>query len=73
MTIQEYIRVAINGFPKDDFKDYREYFAHMDCGYCVYNGHYCRSPKTDGVCIEYEVKKKHLDIGKTNKRHEKKI
>lgn len=60
MTIQEYLKIAVIGFPKDKFLDYRPYFMNMDCGYCFYNGHGCKFPEQDGVCIDYRVEQPHL-------------
>lgn len=61
MTIQEYIRVAANGLPKEDFHYYRRFFWSMNCKWCMYNGYACREPKTDDVCIEYRVEKKDIE------------
>lgn len=71
MTIQEYIRIAVNGFPKKDFDYYRPYFINMDCEHCIYNGYACRHPKGDDICIEYRVEKTHLEFEKPYTRHEK--
>lgn len=60
MTIQEYMRLAINGIPNADFKNYLPYFFNMDCEYCVYNGRACRHPENDDVCIEYRVESEEL-------------
>jgi hypothetical protein len=62
MTIQEYIRVAANGYPKDEFLYYRLYFTQMDCKWCFYKGYGCKHPKTEGVCIDYRVEKKDLEF-----------
>lgn len=64
MTIQEYIKVAINGIPKADFIYYRPFFADMDCEHCLYNGFACKHPKADGVCIEYRVEKNDIKLRK---------
>ena len=61
MTIQEFIRVAINKYPSATYDYYRPYFLNMDCGWCMYNGHACRHPEGDDVCMEYRVEKKHLE------------
>jgi hypothetical protein len=53
MTIQEYIKIAVLGFPKKEFLDYRRFFTNMDCQWCVHNGFACKSP--DEVCIHYRV------------------
>ena len=71
MTIKEYIRIAVNGFPKEDLKYYLPYFINMDCEHCIYNGYACRHPKSDDVCIEYRVEKTHLEFEKPYTRHEK--
>lgn len=68
MTIQEYIRVAINGVPNEDFVFYKPYFMDMSCKHCMYNGYACKDPKTDDVCIEYRVEKKDLQFKKTGSR-----
>ncbi len=62
MTIQEFMRIAINGYPKDDYKYYKPFFKDMDCEHCIYNGFACRHPKSDDVCIEYRVEKKHKEF-----------
>lgn len=62
MTIQEYIRIAINGFPKNELDYYRPFFQNMDCEHCIFNGFACRHPKSDDVCIEYRVEKKHKEF-----------
>ena len=62
MTIQEYIRIAINGFPKKELEYYRPFFQNMDCEHCIFNGFACRHPKSDDVCIEYRVEKKHKEF-----------
>lgn len=73
MTIQEYVRIAVNGFPKEEFNYYREFFVDMDCKWCMYNGYACKSPKTDTVCIDYRVEKRDLEFRKPNSRYEKKV
>lgn len=73
MTIQEYVRVAVNGFPKEEFNYYREFFIKMDCEHCFYNGYACQSPKTIGVCIDYRVEKKDRELHKPNSKYEKKV
>lgn len=70
MTIQEYIRVAANGSPKEDFLYYRLYFTQMNCKWCFYNGFACKQPKKEGVCIDYRVEKKDLEF-KLVRGHEK--
>lgn len=60
MTIQEYIRVAASGLPKEDFLFYRLYFTNMNCKWCLYNGYACRHPKEENVCIDYRVEKEDL-------------
>ena len=62
MTIQEYIRIAINGFPKKEYEYYRPFFLNMSCEHCIYNGFACKQPKTGGVCIDYRVEKKHKEF-----------
>lgn len=62
MTIQEYIRIAINGFPKKELEYYRPFFQNMDCEHCIFNGYACRHPKSEDVCIEYRVEKKHKEF-----------
>ena len=62
MTIQEYIRIAINGFPKKELEYYRPFFQNMSCEHCIFNGFACRQPKSDDVCIEYRVEKKHKEF-----------
>ena len=64
MTIQEYIKIAVLGFPKKEFLLYQRYFTDMRCEYCIYNGGYCKHPETDNVCIEYEVGEKSLKLKK---------
>lgn len=64
MTIQEYIRIAVNGFPKEEFLRYRRYFTDMSCEHCIHNGHSCRHPETDDVCIEYNVGEETIKIKK---------
>lgn len=61
MTIQEYIRIAINGFPKKELDYYRPFFINMSCEHCIFNGFACKRPKKD-VCIEYRVEKKHKEF-----------
>lgn len=53
MTIQEYIRIAIAGVPKEDFDYYKEFFTDMSCEHCIYNGFACKSPKVEDVCMDY--------------------
>lgn len=72
MTIQEYIRLAINGIPNADYKYYMPYFLRMDCEHCIYNGFACKHPKSVGVCIEYRVEKKHKEF-KPVGDHDKKM
>lgn len=60
MTIQEYIRVAASGLPKEDYLFYRLYFTNMNCKWCMYNGYACRHPKEENVCIDYRVEKEDL-------------
>lgn len=55
MTIQEYIRIAVNGFPKNEFAYYRKYFLNMSCEYCIHNGYACKHPEANDICIEYCV------------------
>ena len=62
MTIQEYIKVAINGLPKEDFIYYQPFFMHMNCEHCIYNGYACKHPKGDDVCMEYRVEKSHKEF-----------
>lgn len=69
MTIQEYIKIAINGFPKEEFDHYRPFFLDMSCEHCIYNGFACKDPKADGVCIDYRVEMKNNErrCGRTTK------
>lgn len=62
MTIQEYIRIAINGFPKKELDYYRPFFQKMSCEHCIFNGFACLHPKSEDVCIEYRVEKKHKEF-----------
>ena len=55
MTIQEYIKIAVLGYPKEAFLKYERFFTDMKCEHCIHNGFSCRRPQTDDVCIEYEV------------------
>lgn len=55
MTIQEYIRIAVLGFPKEEFLKYREYFVNMNCEYCIFNGYSCKHPEVNDICIDYCV------------------
>ena len=71
MTIQEYIRKAVNGFPKEEVRYYRLYFTQMDCKWCMYNGYACKHPKRDGVCIDYRVEKRDLEFIPTGQHEEK--
>lgn len=64
MTIQEYIRIAVNGFPKAELEYYRPYFYNIDCEHCIYNGYACKDPKGSEACIEYRVEKSHLEFTK---------
>lgn len=73
MTIQEYIRIAVNGFPKNEFIYYRKYFLNMSCEHCIYNGYACKHPEENDVCIEYRVEKTHLEFEKPHTRHEKTV
>ena len=73
MTIQEYIKIAVKGFPPKEFKYYAKYFTNMNCEYCIYNGYACKHPKGDDVCIEYRVEKSHLEFEKPYTKHEKKV
>lgn len=72
MTIPEFMKIAIHGYPKDEFRYYKPYFLNMDCEHCIYNGYSCKNPKTEGVCMDYTVSKKHMEFVKPNSRHEKK-
>lgn len=72
MTIQQYIKVATTGLPKQDFLYYRLYFLRMDCKWCIYNGYACKHPKGEDVCIDYRVEKKHLEFKEVGK-HEKTV
>lgn len=72
MTIQEYMKIAIHGYSSADSKYYRPFFLNMSCEHCIYNGYACRSPKSEGVCIDYRVEKKHKEFKPTN-YHEKKM
>lgn len=72
MTIQEYIRIAINGFPKKELDYYRPFFQNMSCEHCIFNGFACRHPKSKDVCIEYRVEKKHKEF-KPVGDHDKKM
>ena len=63
MTIQEYIRIAVLGFPKKEFLMYKKYFTNMSCEHCIYNGYACKHPESNDTCIEYCVgeEKKHKE------------
>jgi hypothetical protein len=73
MTIQEYMRLAINGIPNADYKYYMPFFLNMDCEHCIYNGYACRSPKADSVCMDYRVERTHKQQQKPNSKYEKKV
>ena len=64
MTIQEYMKIAVLGFPKEKFLMYRKFFTDMKCEYCIYNGCSCRHPETDNVCIEYCVGEESIKLKK---------
>lgn len=68
MTIQEYMRVAVLGYPKEELVYYRPYFLDMACKHCIYNGYACKDPKQEGVCIDYRVEKNHMEFLKPNAR-----
>lgn len=57
MTIQEYIRIAINVFPKKEYEYYRPFFLKMSCEHCIYNGFACKHPEENDVCIDYRVER----------------
>ena len=73
MTIQEYIAIAVAGYPKEDFLYYRDYFLNMDCEHCFYNGYACQHPKIDEVCIDYRVERRDMEFHKPNSKYEKKV
>ena len=62
MTIQEYMVIAINGYPREEYNYYRPFFQKMSCEHCIFNGFACRHLKSDDVCIEYRVEKKHKEF-----------
>lgn len=62
MTIQEYIKIAIRGVPREQLEYYKEYFLRMDCKHCIYNGFACKQPKIGDVCIDYRVERKHKEF-----------
>lgn len=62
MTIQEYIRIAIAGVPKEDFDYYKEFFTDMSCEHCIYNGFACKVPKVEDVCMDYRVERSHKEF-----------
>lgn len=68
MTIQEYMRLAVNGIPSKDFHYYLPYFINMSCEHCVYNGRACSHPETDDVCIDYRVERKHKEREKSKRK-----
>lgn len=57
MTIQEYIKIAANGYPMDEYKYYFPYFINMSCEHCIYNGFACKHPEEEDVCIDYRVER----------------
>ena len=73
MTIQEYIRIAINGFPKKELDYYRPFFQNMSCEHCLYNGFACRRPQEEDVCIDYRVEKKDREFKPLNGYEKKKV
>lgn len=73
MTIQEYMKIAIYGFPKEEYIYYKPFFEIMDCEHCIYNGYACRSPKADSVCMDYRVERTHKQQQKPNSKYEKKV
>lgn len=68
MTIQEYVKIAANGYPVDEFKYYLPYFLVMSCEHCIYNGRACSHPETDDVCIDYRVERKHKEREKSKRK-----
>lgn len=68
MTIQEYIKIAANGYPVDEYKYYLPYFLAMSCQHCIYNGRACSHPETDDVCIDYRVERKHKEREKSKRK-----
>ena len=73
MTIQEYIKIAANGYPVDEYKYYFPYFINMTCEHCIYNGFACKHPAEEGVCIDYRVERSHKEFEKPNAKYEKKV
>lgn len=73
MTINEYIKIAIHGFPKEEYHYYMKYFTNMDCQWCMYKGYACKHPKMNGVCIEYRVEKRDLEFKPVGDHDKKKI
>ena len=71
MTIQEYIRIAIKGVPKEDFLYYKEYFENIDCVNCIYNGHWCNRPRPE-ACMEYRVERTHIEFEEERRREQNK-
>lgn len=55
MDIQDFIRVAVNGYPKKDLIAYKPFFVNMDCEWCLYCGYACKTPKEEGVCMQYRI------------------
>lgn len=68
MTIQEYLKIAVHGYPIEELNYYKPYFLQMDCQHCIYNGYACKDPKTEEVCIDYRVEKNHMEFLKPNAR-----
>lgn len=64
MTIQEYVKIAVKGYPKDELAYYQPYFINMNCEHCIYNGYACKKPKNERVCIDYRVERTHLEFEK---------
>lgn len=64
MTIQEYMRLAVNGIPSRDFHYYLPYFINMSCEHCIHNGFACKHPEEEDVCIEYRVEKVNNNLKK---------
>jgi hypothetical protein len=62
MTIQEYLKIAVHGYPKEELNYYKPYFLHMDCEHCIYKGFACKEPKIGDVCIDYRVERKHKEF-----------
>lgn len=73
MTIQEYIKIAVEGLPIEEFRYYKPFFVKMNCKHCIYNGYACKHPQGKDVCMEYRVERTHKEFKKPNSRYEKNV